>query len=173
MTDSGILTTYKDSHLDDTDLHISMGKSFTAKALSSVRAYAENSTLAFLLYEKMLAKRYYQAHVKAEREQLPAHVFTRSKQDTTAYWDHEQDALADLVRIMLCRCFDESGYPDLFQHCRGLRGEVHHCAFPNLFITIAPAEWKFPLPYFLQSYTRNLAGGCYLIAIHMSLCSVS
>ena len=61
---------------------------------------------------------------KAEQDGLPAHVYTRSKQDTTAYWDHVQDALADLVRIMLQRCFDKSSYPELYEHCRNLRGEV-------------------------------------------------
>ena len=218
-----------------------MGKSFTAKAMSSIRAYAETHGLVFLIYEKMLANRYYQAHKKAEQEGLPAHVYTRSKQDTTAYWDHVQDALADLVRIMLQRCFDEKEYPELYKHCRNLRGEVallflqwkycsislcawprvlrvcvrmsfgfpsavvgqrslppsfvvsfavslvpwgpfkilisrtlssilvHECAFPNVFITIAPAEWRFPLPYFLLSYYMNYAAGCYLIAIHMYL----
>ena len=78
-----------------------------------------------------------------------------------------QDALADLVRVMLVRCYDEEAYPELYRHCRALRGEVWLCAFPNLFITIAPAEWKFPRPYFLQAYLNVVFAGAYLMSLHM------
>ena len=39
---------------------------------------------------------------------------------------------------MLVRCYDQEGYPTLYQHCRNLRGQVWLCAFPNLFLTAGP-----------------------------------
>ena len=81
--------------------------------------------------------------------------------------DIVQDALADLVRIMLVRCYDQDNFPLLYDHCRNLRGEVWLCAFPNLFITIAPAEWKFPRPYFLAPYTDCVFACAYIMALHM------
>ena len=40
-------------------------------------------------------------------------------------------------------------------------------AFPNLFITIAPAEWKFGRPYFLQAYKHCVFAGSYAMSLHM------
>ena len=48
-----------------------------------------------------------------------------------------------------------------------MRGEVWLCAFPNVFITITPAEWTFPRPYFLQPYINCVFAGAYLMALHM------
>ena len=79
-----------------------------------------------------------------------------------------RDSLADLVRIMLTRCCDKERYPKLYDHVRGLKGEVWMCCFPNLFITIAPAEWTFPRPYFLQAYLHCVFAGAYILALHMS-----
>ena len=92
---------------------------------------------------------------------------TRDSQATSGYWEVVADSLADLVRIMLVRCFDQEGHPLLYQHCRNLRGEVWLCAFPNVFITIAPAEWKFPRPYFLERYKNCIFAGAYIMALHM------
>ena len=114
-----------------------------------MRVYAEQSGLAFLLYEKQLANKYFAAHTRVQQRNLMADVMTRDSQSSAGYWEIVRDALADLVRIMLVRCFDQVSHRDLYNHVRGLRGQVWLCAFPNLFITIAPAEWKFPTPYFL------------------------
>ena len=56
---------------------------------------------------------------------------------------------------------------DLYDHVRGLRGQVWLCAFPNLFITIAPAEWTFPRPYFLEPYLSCVFAGAFLMSLHM------
>ena len=48
-----------------------------------------------------------------------------------------------------------------------MRGQVWLCAFPNLFITIALAEWTFPRPYFLQPYLKCVFAGAYVLALHM------
>ena len=107
------------------------------------------------------------AHVRAKAMNVTADVMTRDSQTSTGYWEIVQDSLADLCRIMLKRCYDQENYPVLFNHCRNLRGQVWLCAFPNLFITIAPAEWRFPRPYFLQPYMDNVSLGAYCMALHM------
>ena len=50
-----------------------------------------------------------------------------------------------LVRVMLHRSFfKEVHYEKLYYSARDVRGTVSDLAFPNLFITIAPAEWRLP-----------------------------
>ena len=93
----------------------------------------------------------------------------RDSQASAGYWEIVQDALADVVRIMLSRCFESNQYPQLAAHCRNLRGELWVCAFPNVFVTVAPAEWKFQMPYFLHAYINWIVGGAYLMALHMSM----
>ena len=91
---------------------------------------------------------------------ITADVLTRDSQTSSGYWEIVQDSLADLVRMQLGRCYDKEGHPDLYNYVRGLRGgAVWQVAFPNLFITLAPAEWRFPLPYFLQPKRRTSVQG--------------
>ena len=87
-----------------------------------------------------MASRFFAAQHKGKRTGITADDATRDSQASTGYWGIVQDALADLVRIMRLRCYDEEQYPMLYKHCRNLWGEVWLCAFPNLFLTIAPAE---------------------------------
>ncbi len=145
----------------------SIGYSWTRKALSSARVYAEHRDLAFFLYEVDLANKYFNAHARAKRLTVTADVMARDSHTSRGYWEITQDALADVVRVMLARCYDQENYPQLYNHVRGLRGQVWLCAFPNLFITIAPAEWKFPRPYFLEPYLRCVFAGAYLMSLHM------
>ena len=147
FTDTGIMEHYLHQTGDTTNRVCSIGLSWTRKVLSSVRVYGEQRDLPFFLYEKHLANKYFVAQVRAKTHGVTGDVMTRDSQTSAGYWDIVQDSLADLVRIMLVRCYDEQGYPELFNHCRNLRGQVWLCAFPNLFLTIAPAEWKFPRPY--------------------------
>ena len=144
FTDTGILQHYQDVHSDNTNRVASIGLSWTRKVLSTVRAYGEQRDLSFFLYEKHLANKFFHAQVRAKSLGVTADVLTRDSQTSAGYWDIVQDSLADVVRIMLTRCFDEQGHPELHRQCRGLRGEFWLCAFPNLFLTIAPAEWTFP-----------------------------
>ena len=168
FTDTGIREHYSDTHNDDTNRVISIGLSWTRKALSSVRVYAEQVDLPFFIYEKQLANKFFTAQCRAQRMNVTGDVMARDSQASCGYWEIVQDALADLVRIMLARCFDSEQYPALAEHCRSLRGEMWVCAFPNLFLTIAPAEWKFPMPYFLEPYWKQwVVGGAYLMALHM------
>ena len=114
-----------------------------------------------------MAMKFFAAHSRAQQIGLTADIMTRDSQASTGYWEIVRDALADLVRIMLRRCYDEANHKVLYDHVRGLRGQVWLCAFPNLFITIAPAEWLFPRPYFLEPYADCIFAGAYLMALHM------
>ena len=98
---------------------------------------------------------------------ITADVLTRDSQASSGYWEIVRDSLADLVRIQMHRCYDEENHKALYDHVRGLRGQVGLCAFPNVFITIAPAEWTFPRPYFLRPYLNCVFAGAYLMALHM------
>ena len=55
---------------------------------------------------------------------MTADVMARTSQSSAGYWEVVQDALADLVRIMLARCYDEANHKALYDHVRGLRGQV-------------------------------------------------
>ena len=67
FTDTGIKEHYQHEADDDTNRVISIGLSFTRKALSSVRAYAENRDLVFFLYERYLASKFFTAQCRAQR----------------------------------------------------------------------------------------------------------
>ena len=98
---------------------------------------------------------------------ITADIMMRDSQASAGYWEIVRDALADLVRIMLVRSYDEENYPELYNHCRNLRGEIWQCAFPNVFITVAPAEWKFPRPYFMEPYANCEFAGAALMSLNM------
>ncbi len=132
-----------------------------------MRVYAEHRDLAFFLYEVDLANRYFNAHARTKRLGVTGDVLARDSHSSRGYWEITPDALADVVRVMLARCYDQENYSQLYNHVRGLRCQVWLCAFPNLFITIAPAEWKFPRPYFLELYLRCVFAGAYLMSLHM------
>ena len=110
---------------------------------------------------------YFVAQTRAKQLGITGDILVRWSQSSTGFWDIVQDSLADLVRIMLVRCFDEENHPQLYSHTRNLRGQLFLCAFPNLFLTIAPAEWKFPRPYWLEPYVNCVFAGAYLMALHM------
>ena len=71
-----------------------------------------------------MAAKFFSAQTLAKRMGLTADVMARDSQASNGYWEIVRDALADLVRIMLVRCYDQERYPQLYNHCRGLRGEV-------------------------------------------------
>lgn len=167
FADTGILQTYQHESNDTSNRVVSIGRSWTRKCLSSVRVYAEQRDLSFFLYEKQIAMKFFAAHTRSQRMNVTADVMTRDSQSSAGYWEIVRDALADLVRIMLLRCFDEKNHKQLYDGVRDMRGQLWLCAFPNLFITIAPAEWTFPRPYFLDVYSNCVFAGAYLMSLHM------
>ena len=75
--------------------------------ISSVRAYGEHRNLYFFLYEKSLARQLFNAQVRAKNLGFTADVMARDSQASAGYWEIVRDALTDLVRIMVVRCYDE------------------------------------------------------------------
>ena len=59
FNDTGILEHYHHHHDDLSNRVCSIGVSWTRKVLSSVRCYGENYQLAFFLYEKNIAQKYF------------------------------------------------------------------------------------------------------------------
>ena len=110
-----------------------------------------------------------QAQVRARQFGITADVMTRTSHASAGYWEIVQDALADLVRIMLWRCHDQNGHPELYEGCRCFNERAWMVAFPNVFVTITAAEWKFPRPYWLQPYLKCVFAGAYALSLHMFL----
>ena len=77
FTDTGILETYRDESGDRTARIVSIGHSWTRKVCSGVRAYGEAHHLAFFLYEKQLAMKYFAAHTRAQRFGKQSFVLNR------------------------------------------------------------------------------------------------
>ena len=112
-TDTGILASYKADSQDSSNRVLSIGMSWTRKVLSGVRVYGEHRDLSFFLYEKSMAQKFFAAQTRAQRMGVTADVMVRDSQQSSGYWDIVQEALADLVRIMVARCFDEKGHKEI------------------------------------------------------------
>ena len=104
FTDAGL----RELHKGSANRIFSIGDSWTRKAQSSVRAYAEHTDLAFFLYERSLANKFHNAHLIARERNLTADVPMRHSQVSTGYWDVVQDTGADVVRVMMLRCHDKA-----------------------------------------------------------------
>ena len=133
--------------------HIGLGQTLSMKAsvlrkcLSLCGAYQRDVLWIFLMHDIIMARNCSAMISMAERRGLPPEALASRHQQTEAYWRREQDCHADIIRQMRQRCRDRENYPDLWAHCN--MGRQMSLAFPNLFLTIAPCEWKFPLLYSL------------------------
>ena len=104
FTDTGL----RELHKGGANRIFSIGDSWTRKILSSVRVYSEHTDLAFFLYERSLANKFYNAHLIARERNLTADVLMRHSQVSTGYWEVVQDTGADVVRVMMLRCHDKA-----------------------------------------------------------------
>ena len=120
FTDTDILANYQKTSKDYSQRVVSIGLSWTRKALSSVRVYGEDRDLSFLLYEKQIAQKYFFANTQAQQLGVTADVMARDSQASAGYWEIVRDALSDLVRIMLIRCFDEINHKQLYDTRAGM-----------------------------------------------------
>ena len=91
FTDTGL----RHVHSGSSNRIFSIGDSWTRKATSSVRVYAECVDLIFFLYERSLANKFYNAHVIVKERNLTADVLMRSSQVSTGFWDVVQDTGAN------------------------------------------------------------------------------
>ena len=64
-----------------------MGQSWTRKVLCSVRVYGEQRDLAFFLYEKHLAQKFFNAQVRSKRIGVTGDVMVQDSQASTGYWE--------------------------------------------------------------------------------------
>ena len=97
----------------------SIKTSWMRKALSRCKSYARDVALQFYLHDVALAKKLSAIVAVAESQQIAPDEAASDMQIFSAHWHHETEKLEDV--------------------CRQLGG------FPNLFATVGPAEWSFPL----------------------------
>ena len=96
----------------------SLAASFMRKTMSRCGTYAVDFMLLCLIYDLNMARTIYGiVQTAATRKQCPE-VVADNQSSFDSYWRHEEDVLVDMVR--------QRGHP-------------------SIFITIAPAEWKFPM----------------------------
>ncbi|CAK0897525.1 unnamed protein product, partial [Prorocentrum cordatum] len=124
----------------------SMQKAFLRKVHSRCRTYGDAEAvpdLAFLLYDMATAQKISASLAVAEHRGITPDVVADNSSTSESYWRHEQDLLCDVVQQHTLR------------YSRGF-------AFPNLFITIAPAEWKVLLhqPLFADWKAANRLSAC-------------
>jgi hypothetical protein len=139
--------------IDETALKLqpSIKESFLRKCNSRFRGYYEEYKLIFLLFDVTLARTTIAALHAAELHKISPDVATDNMTCSESYWRHEQDLLCDVVRqnILLMHDQVKNERGPIYEHfaaksITGDRGKETF-KFPNLFITIAPAEWKFLL----------------------------
>jgi hypothetical protein len=105
-------------HINDKQLP-SIKTSFLRKYLSRCSDYANDFLLFCLLHDISLARSLMQLVSIAEKKDMTADAAAQHLHTFDSYWRLQQSILEDK-----CRQLDR---------------------LPNLFITVAPAEWKFPL----------------------------
>ena len=142
--DSDLRTRMAGTHVSDCQT-LSMKASLLRKCLSRCLAYRTDVLWTFLVHDIVMARNCSSMISMAERRGLPPEAMAAKHQQTEAFWRREQDVHADIVRQMRARCRDREGHPDLWAYCN-LGGDLS-LAYPNVFLTIAPCEWKFPLLY--------------------------
>ena len=148
------------------------------KLLSSCTGYMLQPRLTFLIHDIAMARRLTAAIHVSEQKGFSAEVATDHYTDSEAYWRHEQNISCDMVRQMARWCevappADSKKTIDpmwhrIYDFCNDPLRPTS-VAFPNFFITIAPAEWLFPLPCWLQELVANgrLSDVSGMVALHL------
>ena len=139
--------------------------SHVRKLLSPCTGYMLQPKLTFLMHDIAMARRLTAAIKVSEDRGFSAEIATDHYTDSEAYWRHEQNISCDMVRQMARWSEvnpehdpkEEEGHdPDplrqkVWDFCHDtLKNTTNSMAFPNFFITVAPAEWTFPFPAWLQ-----------------------
>ena len=161
----------------DAGNHYYSKTSFLRKIRSRCRSYEQVPKIMFFLYDSILARTLTTKMNVAAKQGYTPDVVSDSNTISDSYWRHEQDYTADLVRQMDYRCRSAvKGDPIYdYQHSLANRDFDTSLSFPNLFWTIAPAEWKFPMHGILDSYypgrSHDVAalGHCTCIAASLTL----
>ena len=121
--------------------------SYPRKTQRRCTAYATDFMLLFLISDIATARQTMSKISVAENRGLTPDVLADNKQNSESYWLHEQDILCDVVRQMEQRCKDQENHKELYDYCHPLNGTSRALAYANVFMTIAPGEWMFPVHY--------------------------
>ena len=140
--DSDMLKRLRGVHLESDQLP-NMKQSFLRKCQSSCTAYSSSPELVFLIHDIAMARSTVKTIKAADRQNLSPEILAQNRQVSSGYWRLEQCYGADIVRQMRVAREDPVRYPRLHSYCH--LGEPRYLDFPNVFITIAPGEWDFPL----------------------------
>ena len=145
----------------------SLRHSFCLKVRSSVSAYVHEAKWVFFLYDVVRARSFYQHCLIAKIKKIDVACTVRNEAMSEQYWRKEQDLCADMVRVMLERSHRRvAGYEAVYEHCvAGL--EKESLAFPNCFITLSFAEWKFPCASWMRPHLSSLPEGSGLQTLHI------
>ena len=120
-------------------------------------AYATDHMLAFLLHDIALARSIMSCITLAEERRLPPEAMVDNKQYSSAYWLHEQDYCCDVIRQMELLADDSEAFDGkLFHYCHPPNGQRRMLRHPNVFLTIAPGEWTFPLNSMFCAWKSNM-----------------
>ena len=153
---------------DDSTSRLSLRHSFLLKVRSSVSAYAMEHMLAFYLFDVFRARSFYTHCIVARRKGIDVACTVRNEAMSEQYWLRERDVCADLVRQMhdrSCRPLDER-HRDVYLHClKSPDSEL--VAFPNVFVTLTFAEWKFPCPAWMRPHLASQPEGSGLQTLHI------
>ena len=108
----------------------------------------------FYLHDCFFARMLLSKMTVAEQHGVTPDITADSTVQSESYWRHEQDITADIVRQMHHLCRESVAGDEISTYQNSLL--FHWCdtslEFPNLFVTIAPAEWKFPMHCSAQAY---------------------
>jgi hypothetical protein len=156
-----------ESQEGDERARLSLRHSFCLKVRSSVSAYVMEPVLAFYLFDVMRARTFYSHCIVARRKKLDVACTVRNEAMSEQYWLKERDVCADLVRLMHDRgCRPLAGHVPVYDYCRhSLDAEL--LAFPNVFITLTFAEWKFPSPEWMRPHLASQPEGSALQTLHI------
>ena len=117
-----------------------------------------------------MARRLTTALSVADKRGFSAEIVTDHYTDSESYWRHEQDISCDMVRQMSTLCDVkplEGEDQTIYEFCNH-ETAPGRLAYPNHFITVAPAEWLFPLPAWLEDFrAKNLSDVSGVVALHI------
>ena len=146
---------------------LSLKHSFGLKMRSSVSAYVLESTLAFFLFDVYRARKFYSHCIVAKRKGLDPACTARKDVLSEQCWVRERDLCADLVRLMDQRGRSQLvGHEDVYKYCS--ESDVpRSLAFPNVFVTVTFAEWRFPSPAWMRPHLASQPEGSALQTLHI------
>ena len=136
---------------EEQQLHMRHG--LLRKLASACLAYHLDVKWLFPTSDILTTRRIMAIQKIATQRALPADLAAQNRSDSESYWRREQDYLCGVVRQMRRRQ-DSPEHARIYAHAHGGR-EPRSMAYPNVFITIAPAEWRFPLHYELFQFWKH------------------